>query len=243
MNELMNKISFLSVYAVLLSVVILTSGCAYGLRANRTYIKIDPQNISTPKLANKVNFSISANVWKGEPKRLRRHLIPFFIEVQNNTDKNIIISEADFILLDENRNQFNALSPERAANIVKSAEQKRFRIYPRISIGIGTSFHHDRFHYYGHHHHPFYRPYYYYDDYPYPYYRRQDYEPDLEDIYAKALSTGVIRPGATLSGYIFFNKISRDTKELTLEIGYTEKENNTAHKLDFHFDLIEVYYK
>ncbi len=152
-------------------------------------------------------------------------------------------------MLDNSRNQYNPISPNRAANILKSAHRKRFYIYPRVSVGIGTSFHHDRFHYFGHHHYPFYgrypfyRPYHYFDDYPYYNYRRSYYEPDLEDVYTEALNPGAIRPGATLSGYVYFKKIPARAKNLTLEIGYLVREHNTAHKLDFHFDLIEVYYK
>ncbi|NIV43172.1 MAG: hypothetical protein GWN50_12650 [Candidatus Dadabacteria bacterium] len=224
-------------------ITMLVSGCAYsGARANRTVLKITPERIATPKLGNNVNFVIYPNAWRGEPRRLRNHITPFYVEIQNRTDNNVVITESDFVLFDEQRNQYNLISPGRAANIVKTAERKRYRIYPRISIGVDTSYHHDRFHYYGHHHYPFYRPYYFHD-YLYPGYRRSYYEPDLENIYSRAITLGTLRPNATLSGYIYFNKIPQETRELTLELGYKEKESKTTHKLDFHFDILEVYYK
>ncbi|NIV41661.1 MAG: hypothetical protein GWN50_04715 [Candidatus Dadabacteria bacterium] len=239
-----NNKSVIFLTAFLPLMVLVLSGCAYsGAGRNRTAIKIEPWRISTPKLNDNVNLTVEANTWRGKPKSLKKHITPFYLEIHNGTDKNIIISDSDFVLLDEQRNQYNSISPNTAANIVESANRRRFYVYPRVSIGIGTSFHHDRFHYYGHHHYPFYRPYHYFDDYPYQRYRRSYYEPDLEDIYSRALTFGTLRPGSTLSGYIYFKKIPASTKELTLEAGYKIKENSTAHKLDFHFDLIEVYYK
>lgn len=230
--------------ALLPLIAIVLSGCAYyGTSANKSVFKIEPQRIATPNLDDNVNFLVEANIWYGEPKSLNKQITPFYIEIHNKTEKNIIISEADFVLLDEFRNQYNPITPGRAANIIKSANKKRFYVYPQVSIGIGTSFHHDRFHYYGHHHYPFYRPYHYFYDYPYPYYRRSYYEPDLEDVYSRALTFGTLRPGAKLSGYIYFKKVHRGTKELTLEAGYKIKEDDTTHKLDFHFDIVEVYYK
>jgi hypothetical protein len=246
MFENNKSIIFLIVLLPLIAIVL--SGCAYyGTRVSKTFIKITPESISTPKLNNSVNVSVSANIWYGEPKNLKKHITPFYIEIKNKTGKNILISEADFVLFDEFRNQYNPLPPNRVANILKSAHRKRFYRYPRVSIGIGTSFHHDRFHYYGHHHYPFYRPFYrpyhYFDDYPYYRYRRSYYEPDLEDVFSRYLNPGAIRPNANISGYIYFKKIAANTKELTLEIGYKIMEDNTTHKLDFHFDLVEVSYK
>ncbi len=236
------SIIFLKVLLPLIAIVL--SGCAYyGTRVNKSVIKIEPERIATPKLDDNVNFSIAANAWHGEPKYLKGLITPFYIQIENKTKHNIIISENDFVLFDEFRNQYNPLTPKRVANILVSANRKRYYVYPRISIGIGTSFHHDRFHYYGHHRYPFYRPYYYFDDYPYYDYRRSYYEPDLEGVYSRALTQGAIRPGATLSGYVYFKKVPSDTKELTLEIGYKNEEDKTTHKLDFHFDIVEVYYK
>ena len=236
------SIIFLKVVLPLIAIVL--SGCAYyGTRVNRSDIKIEPERIATPKLDDNVNFSIAANAWHGEPKYLKSLITPFYIEIQNKTENNIIISENDFVLFDELKNQYNPLTPNRVANILVSANRKRYYVYPRFSIGIGTSFHHDRFHYYGYHRYPFYRPYYYFDDYPYYDYRASYYEPDLEGVYSRALTQGAIRPGATLSGYVYFKKVPLDTKELTLEIGYKNEEDKTTHKLDFHFDIVEVYCK
>jgi len=244
-KDMFARYSYVATLVLITVFMLLVSGCAYyGTRVNRSVIKIEPERISTPKLKRGVNIAVSANVWHGEPKSFKRYITPFYIEIQNKTEKNIIISETDFVLFDEFRNQYNPLPPGRVANIIKSAQRKRFYVYPRISIGIGTSFHHDRFHYYGHHRYPFYRPYHYFNDYPYYDYRRSyDYEPDLEDVFSEALNLGVLRPGATLSGYVYFKKVTQDTEELTLEVGYKTEEDKTTHKLDFHFDIVEVYYK
>ena len=107
---------------------VIICGCAYnGARANKTVIKIEPERISTPKLDRGVNVAVSANSWHGEPKSLKRYITPFYIEIQNKTDKNIIISETDYVLFDELRNQFNPLPPGRVANIIKSAQKKYAR--------------------------------------------------------------------------------------------------------------------
>ena len=242
LNQKNNPVPFLKILIPVIAVIL--SGCVYsGHRANKSVVKIEPERIATPKLDDNVNFYIAVNTWHGEPKNLKNHITPFYIDIDNKTKNNILISENDFVLFDEYRNQYNPLTPKRVANILISANRKRFYIYPRISIGIGTSFHHDRFHYYGHHRYPFYRPYYYFDDYPYYDYRASYYEPDLEGVYSRALTQGAIRPGATLSGYVYFKKVPSDTKELTLEIGYKIEEDKTTHKLDFHFDIVEVYYK
>lgn len=241
----LNKYGSFVITLFLSLIALLTSGCVYGARANRPYVGFEPQSISMPNVADEVSFRITANVWSAKPKNLKRYVLPFYVEIKNNTDQDIIISDSDFILLDDQANQYNTISAERTAAILKESDANRFYVYPRVSIGVGTSFHHDRFHYYGHHRYPFYRPYYrpyyYYDDYPYPYYRSRYYETDVEDIYIQALNTGVIRPGAKLSGYVYFNKLPQDTRQLTLEVGYLKQRDNIMHRLDFHFDLIEVY--
>jgi len=236
LNQKNNPVPFLIFLIPVLAIIL--SGCVYnGVRARKSVMKITPERISTPKLNDKVNLSVVANAWHGAPKNLKNHITPFYIDIDNRTKNNILISENDFVLFDEYRNQYNPLTPKRVANILISTNRKRFYIYPRISFGIGTSFYHDRFYYYGHHYYPFYRPYYYFNDYPYYNYRRPYNEPDLEDVFSSAINPGTIRPNANLSGYIYFNKVPEYAKELTLEIGYANVKDKTTHKLAFHFDI------
>ena len=121
------SIIFLKVLLPLIAIVL--SGCAYyGTRVNRSVIKIEPERIATPKLDDNVNFSIEANAWHGEPKYLKSFITPFYIQIENKTKNNIIITETDFVLFDEFKNQYNSLTPNRVSNILVSANRKRYYV-------------------------------------------------------------------------------------------------------------------
>lgn len=222
-----------------LIILIFTSSCVYnGSMFSQSRVFYTPEEIKTDNTERDVNFTIRPNYWFGSPKNIRKYALPVYISVQNGTDKPIIIQREDIILLDDARNQYNALSPDDVANILLSSERSGYaRIYPSISIGIGGGYYNQGYYYHGYHHRPYYWNSWFYD-YPFYDYPRAYYRPDYKDIYTEALQPGKIMPDAKLSGFVYFKKLPDITEEIILQISYSSEETNETHSLDFHFNVL-----
>lgn len=227
-------------HTLLLFLLLFTSGCVYnGKLFDKNRITFSPEQIIRDDNENGVNFTIRTNYWHGSPKNLNRHILPVFISVENNSDTPIIIERGDIVVLDDSRNQYSALPPDDVAKILLSSERYGYsRIYPSISIGIGSYYNHGHY-YYGHrYYHPFYRHRLFYDDYPYYDYPRTYYRPDYKDIYTEAFQPGKIMPDARSSGFVYFKKLTPYTSGMTLQINYRTPDSKELHSLDFYFDAL-----
>ncbi|MGI9535040.1 MAG: hypothetical protein ACR2NW_08805 [Thermodesulfobacteriota bacterium] len=236
------RFSFIGITLVLLFTIL--TGCA-SLYGNSTYSIITPEVQTSAPGQNKVNITIRTNVWKGTPNDLSGYLTPLFIEITNNTDKPISISYNDFVLIDDNRNQYNAVIPEMASDIVAQKSKNKWYFRPSISIGIGTGGYYRRGYGYGigyynrgypYYRSPFYWPYNsaYYSDYYDSYYYNQDYS----DVFTQALVPGVIRPNARLSGFIYFKKLPPTVKSFTMDVGYKVEGEDKRYDLSFPYSVV-----
>ena len=231
------------IFAPLIFSIILT-GCA-SLYGNSSYSIISPQVQSSAPGQKKIDVTISANTWQGKPQNLSGYLTPLFIEINNNTDKPIVIGYNDFVLIDQNRNQYNVLIPDIASDIIAQKSRNKWYFRPSISIGIGTGGYYRRGYGYGigyynrgypYYRSPFYWPYNsaFYSDYYDSYYYNQDYS----DIFTHALVPGVIRPNAKLSGFVYFNKLPSNIRSFNLEVGYKIEGENKRYDLTFPYNIV-----
>jgi len=212
---------------ILIVFLVTISGCQYNIddssslfRTPQTYSADDGISITITPVKKISGYSVS------------RYLTAFYIEITNNSKTAIEFDPKDLLIVDQYNNQYNMLRPESVANIIN--ENTRPLIYPRISIGIGTGYYGDHFGFWGNHHFWPYMDYpYFYDDYYYQdyYYQREK----LEFVFSSTLIPGSVYPGATLSGFVYFNKQPKDVKNIKLHFNYSFRDSSKRKELTFDF--------
>jgi hypothetical protein len=222
--------------------VILSLGCA-----SRTLVPVFDSGVTYPgllrisKTVENVTVTVNTSSWQGSPDYLERYITPIYVEIQNNGPSSLSLGYDDFILIDQNRTQYNALTPQTVADILKSASEANFWYgpnYPPISIGLGFGYFsggpfYGAWPYYG----PYYSPFSIYGGYPFGYYPPVYYSPpSVENVYAKALIPGQLNPDAKLHGYIYFQKLPKEVTQVTLYVRYQIKEKMESRKLSFPFE-------
>ena len=243
------KIKFRSVLSVLLLGVIV-SGCAsYG---SNTYSIITPEVKSVSSDNNNVQVTVFSNAWNGNPQNLPSYLTVFYIEIENRSPVPITVQYDDIVLIDQSRNQYNALLPDTAANIVSEKSKSKWYFRPSISIGFGSGGYYGG--YYGgryrggygfgiggygygypYYRSPFYWPYNYayYNNYYSDYYDR-----DYSDLFTSGLVPGIIRPNAKLSGFVFFNKLPKEISKFELDFSYRIEGTEKKYNLLFPYSVL-----
>ncbi len=210
--------------------IILVAGCA-----SRRLVPlpdgglINPELRSAMKTDNGVTVSVQASAWNGTPSDLDSYVTSIYVVIENNTNTTLTFGYPDFVLFDENRTQYNALTPETVANILQVLYRSTY-IYPSFFFS-GSVFIGSRFSYFS--------PYFFYPFYPfypwwdYPVY----YQVPLDDVFGKALMPGRVNPNARVLGFIYFTTIPSDIKNVTLEIGYTFEGETEGYGLSFPFAI------
>jgi hypothetical protein len=214
--------------------------------ASRSLVPISDSGIAYPELrrASKtlgdVTVVINSSPWEGSPDYLGRYITPIYVEIQNNGSSSLNIRYDDFVLIDQNRTQYNALTPQFVADALKSVSEGYAYgpYYPPVSIGLGFGYFsggpfYGSWPYYG----PFYSPFYIYGDYPFGYYPPAYYSPpSVGNVYTKALVPGQVIPNAKLQGYIYFQKLPKEVSLATLNVGYRFVGEPVNYKLSFPFE-------
>ncbi|MGH7799908.1 MAG: hypothetical protein ACREOW_04660 [Thermodesulfobacteriota bacterium] len=213
-------------FALILAIVFL-AGCA-----SRRLVPlpdggmINPELRSAMKTDNGVTVRVQASAWYWTPSDLDSYVTSLYVVIENDTSSTLTFDYPDFVLFDENRTQYNALTPETVANILQAAYRSTY-IYPPFyfsgSVFIGSGFF-------------YFSPYYLYPFYPwwdYPAY----YQVPLDDVFNKALMAGRVNPNARVQGFIYFTTIPSNIKNVTLEIGYKFEGEPEPYQLSFPFAI------
>lgn len=209
----------------LLVMTVLLAGCHYNLTDTTPPFR-SPQPHTTE---DGVSIKITPVKNIGD-KNVSRYLTVFYIDIKNSSDKSIMIERSGIVLVDQYKKQYNQVAPEYAADIIR--ENSTPRIYPRISVGIGTGYFSDYGYFHGYHDYWHYRRFpYYHDDFYYGnyYYTREN----LDYIYKNAFIPGTVQPGASLSGFVYFNKVPDHTENITLYINYETTGTDMRKEIGF----------
>lgn len=214
--------------------ILFSSSCAYYINQ-----KADPPFKATQTFNTEDGIKISViPSAELENYRVSKYLTVFYLELTNNSHKEITFDSNDIVLINEDGVQYNLISPENAVNIVR--ENSRRWYYPRISIGIGGGYHSGNFYFHGHHRWPYsyYYPYYRYHNYYqqpyyYPYYNGSN--DNLSEIITDALFPGAVYPGSTLKGFIYFKKLTEEVLKVSLDIRYKGISGSERKAVTFSF--------
>ena len=218
------------VFPMALILIFAISGCAYKQKTAAPFMPF--QKLKTDE---GVEIKVTPSSGLGDYK-VSKYLTTFYVEIENQSKNEITFNSDDIVLIDELNNQYNLLSPNIAAEIVK--ESSRTRFFPRISIGIGVGHYHGG--YYRSHrryHSPFRSRFHYYYDDPYPYDYPQAYAQteNVSEVYSEALFPGVIYHGSTVKGFIYFKKLPADILNVNLEFGYDVENDPERYDVTFSF--------
>ena len=159
------------------------------------------------------------------PYNLEAYFVPFTVEVRNDTGRDISVEYSDFMLLDQNGNQYRAYPPEKISQIIKSDPEYAVKpqdvtfVMPDLTTYTdpmdsppylpGSSFG---------------SPYYdaglghwVYPSGVYDRYRRDEPgETLMQDIFLDSLPVGNVINGAQVSGNLYFKLDYRDIKSVKL---------------------------
>ncbi len=222
--------------------VILALGCA-----SRSLVPISdsgiayPELLTTSKTLGDVTVTVNSSPWQGSPGYLERYITPIYVEIQNNGPSLLYVRYDGLVLLDQDRTQYNPLTPQIVADTLKTVPEGYYPYgpnFPTVSIGLGFGYFsggpfYGGWPYYG----PYYSPFFIYGDYPLGYYPPAYYSPpSVGDVYTKALIPGQVNPNAKLQGYIYFQKLPTEVKLVTLDVGFQINGKPKTYSLSFPFE-------
>lgn len=225
---------------------IFLSGCA-SIGTN-SYSVITPEVKTVSSENNSVYVTVFANAWNGNPENLPSYLTVFYLEIENRSNAPITVQYDDIVLIDNLRNQYNALLPDTAANIVTQKSKSKWYFRPSISIGFGSGgYYGSRYrggygfgigsygYGYPYYRSPFYWPYNYayYNNYYTDYYNQ-----DYSDLFTKSLVPGIIRPNAKLSGFVFFKKLPATTLGFEMDFSYRNPDKETIVNMVIPYSVL-----
>ena len=224
---------------VLMALLIMLAGC--GPRLMPLSVKgavLDEKSASISVTKDGVTVRAALAYLNRTPYNLEAYFVPFTLEVRNETGKDITIGFTDFLLLDDNRNQYRAFPPEKISQIVKSDPEYAVRpqdttfVMPILTnytspmdpppYPSGSSFG---------------SPYYdaglghwVYPSGVYDRYRRDEPgETLMQDIFLDSLPVGDILDGAQVRGNLYFKLDYRDIKSVKIRASI----NGTIIELPF----------
>lgn len=170
-----------------------------------------------------VSVTAEAEALYRTPYNLENYFTPFRVVIRNDTGSQIKISYDNFILLDEKGNQYNAYSPEKMAEIVKSDPE--YAVRPPLAV-LPVYDSHSTFTRFPSSNTYADMP--YYDrarghwSYPYDLYRRGDRffngETLMQDIFLTALPVGRIINGAQVFGNVYFRTDMYDVSQAMVHV-------------------------
>ena len=165
---------------------------------------------------DKVTITVVSDAWRYEPADVKYLFTPLFVQVQNNTDEQILISRDTTLLFDEYNTQYGALFPEEVDRAVTPLYE-----YPPVVFWGGAGY------YWG------------WDDWAwglssgYPYYiYPHDYY--TSQVIPKSFRYGMIAPGAKVMGFVYFQEPAPSARRLTVSIT-PEFFDGTRNEYRFNF--------
>jgi hypothetical protein len=200
----------------LLTAIVALAGCA------TTSLRPAPEAATLPGTldvatdrVDGVTITVDANAWPG-PSSVEEAVQPVLVTVDNDGSSAIRVRYSDFALVGPGGHRHAALPPFRVEGAVASP------VLVGAYIAIGAPrFRHRRFYvapYFG----PLYpgipvyrRPYYFYDPFYYGFYFQYFPTRPHAEMLSHALPEGVIEPGGSVSGFLYFERVDPHVPRVT----------------------------
>lgn len=159
-----------------------------------------------------LQISMEAEAWRGRPKTLPKHVLPFLVLLKNTGGTPVTISRTDFLLLDDANRQYLPLAPTEVVTILGGGSSG-VSVSPSVGVsgstagstefGVGLGI------FLG------------------------DSRPDTRDIIPQALAEGPVQPGAEIKGFLYFPRPASAFKSLRLVV--SPRDIPGQPRLDFEF--------
>jgi hypothetical protein len=197
---------------IVVLLVVLIAGCAPKIIPKLPQGgEIDSVSSIITKKGTGISVSIQTEAWSFEPYYLTDYFTPFLFLIRNDTDQKVPIRLPEFVLFDEQGNQFNAVPPEGVETMIlardlygRGASTSFFfryeDIHPSTGVGVGVEF---------------------------PAYVRRPFS----NISLLALTDGEIHPKSQVRGFIYFKKATTYGQHLKLKV------NVSGFAEDFDFEV------
>lgn len=173
-------------------------------------VVVDPKTGSVTAAAEGVSVTVRPSAWRGSPPDLEAFVTPFHVTLRNATPTAVHLTYADLRLYDQDRVQRTALAPAEVAAIVRGS---RYGAALDLAAHDPTAEVQLAFHW--RHFHPFFHDPFFYDPWWYA-----PPPPRLDDVFTEAFPAGTVHPGARVQGFVYFPRLGREARQLTLEVHY-----------------------
>jgi hypothetical protein len=177
----------------------------------------DPETRTASMEKDGITVTVVSDAWRYDPADVKYQFTPLYVKVQNNTDEEILISRDTTLLFDEQNIQYGALTPEEVDRAVTPLYE-----YPPVVFWGGAGY------YWG------------WDDWAwglssgYPYYiYPHDYY--TSQVIPKSFRYGIVAPGATVMGFVYFQDPAPTAQRLTVSI---MPEFVDGRRSEFRFNFI-----
>jgi len=186
---------------------------------------VDIDRRSVTKSDDAVTVTFIGSAWKGEPGWIEGVATPIYAVVENRGAASISFGYADFLIFDEQRVQYAALTPEAVAARVQ-ALGRHYSAPPPPPVFLFLR------------RHPFwwYDPFWYdpwRDLSPYGYQRT-----DVSGIFAQALPAGSVRPNSRLQGFVYFVPLPTAVERITVSLRYERSGEPGRHEINVPFRFV-----
>jgi hypothetical protein len=198
-----------SVVLVALSVL---GACALGPRLEPVSA---PADLSVTVTEAGIRLTLLPNTWSAYPSDLARYFTPIEVRIENARDKNLLLRLEDFAALDDSRQQYRAVPPAEVGRTVSWSPDSFKPADARAANRLAGPWYPYRTRYWGPYYGPYYGPYGpwgYWDPY-YPYYWPRPYP---QDVLTLGLREGPLLPGASLRGFVYFQRATARGNMLTV---------------------------
>jgi len=190
-----------------------------------------------------IHLTILPKAWRGYPSHLDRYYTPVELRIQNDRNDEIPVRFADFLAVDDARNQYRVVSPSEVVRALFGAHgpsadayrrvERWMRAKPSLLAWPGPWWPYPSWPY--RYWHPFYGSYYPDPFYPDPFWLAR---PTGYDILTLALREGRVVPGARVQGFLYFQQATRQGSFLTLTWTPTSAEGKPLTTLSSQFRII-----
>lgn len=202
---------------------LMIAGLVGAAGCNRTIAKINtaPGDVTVPGIgvgatatAADVRVVARAQAWKWDPTDLKTKATPFLVELHNDGTHPVLVRYNRITLTDADGHVFNAMPPyDVDAKLTESyTVMNPYYGFDRFAIAPYLSRWYPRFSRYA-------GAFVYDPAYYSPYITRyRDVRLPTADMVQRALPEGVLSPGGTAAGFVYFEPLHRDAKTLTLSV-------------------------